>query len=94
MRRLNKWTDRQWTKVGGDKLLMLIAIAPLFATIFIGREWAWLAIAWAVVWIVYVSTRGLRVGRVFLRPIDRARDRWASDHQSADYAIKSKKERR
>ena len=84
MRRLNKWIDARW-RLGDDQLLNFLAFCPTIAAIFVSRDLWWVGAIFTVALLSFFWWRGYRVGRRFLRPIDQARDDWASIHQSKEY---------
>ena len=89
---LNNWVDRRWFAPGGEKHLVFIAFSPTIVASFVSRDLWWVGAIATALLLTYFLRRGYRVGRNFMRPIDQARDEWASKHQSSEY--RSSKKRR
>lgn len=83
--RLNNWIDRRWFATGGEKHLVYIAFSPTFAATFVYRDYWWIGAIVTALILTYVLRRGYLVGRSFMRSTDKARDDWASKHQSREY---------
>ena len=92
LKHLNNWVDRRWFAVGGEKLLVWLAFSPTILATFVSRDFWWVGAVATAVLLIYVWRRGYRVGRNFMRSTDRARDHWASIHQSSDYRRSKKRQ--
>jgi hypothetical protein len=85
LKHLNNWVDRRWFAVSGEKHLAYIAFSPTFVAAFVSRDFWWVGAMATALLLTYFLRRGYRAGRNFMRPIDQARDDWASKHQSSEY---------
>ena len=93
MKGLDKWVDRRWLAVGGEKHLVFIAFSPVLAMMFVSRSLWWVGAIPSLLILGYFLWRGYRVGRLFMRPVDRARDEWAATNQGNDYKAAEDKQR-